>query len=466
MPAPIEATRDDGPKPSKAPKPGSGVTSSPLPTWEHSLTSGTPSTTPTAAPGITKPAGPDPALLANLLESLAATAATADAAPFDMGAVDAAKEEVEKAATARSQEATTQPYIQSVGAGTVTGAPLYPPKPETDAPNAENKLAEATTQLTDALRSQRIEALGAEIQGPRRPGEARKEFRESAEKVDPLTQEEYDAMLPKQRAAVDFNTMLVSAVRRDIRLQDEYDPNKEQTSTYEKSVEKVLGEGNGSDLYAPETMALLRQIDFHDTAADLDDFLSLDTAITARDIKNLKTEPGPTVREATLNPVEQDRYQLTENLATSTQLIEEELSRGEVIIQDIQTLLAQDKLTDVTQYLGGLARKDRPAGVGYDTASQYAMTDASGNPTLNANFIEAFDTLAARGSDSDEVLGYLKGLYSPKDFNAFMGYVDNRSKQAERYGLPLSENPDFKFPDPAEFRVQLGLEKEADDGGR
>lgn len=323
----------------------------------------------------------------------------------------------------------------------MTVDPVTPPKP-----TRQENLTEARQTLVDAQRLQREHAIGADVAGPTASGR-----NPSVGRVKPMTQAEYDALTPKERAAVDFNTMLVQAVRQDTRRQNKYDPSQAQQNNYDLTVTKMFGDDRGSETYAPETLAVLHQIGFSDDTADLDDFLGLNAAITARDLKFLKNDPGPTVAEAQMNPVRLDRYELTETLATSTKQMEDTLARGNQMLASIGQTTAMDRIEDL-QRIGGLQSR-QPLAIGY------------GGSELDAYFQRGFDILASKENtgDRDEVLATMSSELSPSEFDSFMEYADSRSKNAERYDLKLGQGKGYKPPE--QFRKMMGLEKGATDAG-
>ena len=130
---------------------------------------------------------------------------------------------------------------------------------------------------TEAERAKRAEILGITTGALTTTPELIKDM------THRMTREEYDALSDKQRAAVDFNTSLAKAVRRDLRLQDKYDPSKEERKNYDAASESMFGKDHGSEIYAPETMALLRQLKVKDTADDLDVCLALGVSAVISD---------------------------------------------------------------------------------------------------------------------------------------------------------------------------------------
>jgi hypothetical protein len=103
----------------------------------------------------------------------------------------------------------------------------------------------------------------------------------------PLSWEEYDKLSGDQRAAVDFNTLLVQAREIDLKTDPKWysDADKAQ---YAKDVEAIFGPMGGSDTLGVKTVELLKKIDFKAVGQDLDEFLSLERAVSAKELKNFE----------------------------------------------------------------------------------------------------------------------------------------------------------------------------------
>lgn len=318
----------------------------------------------------------------------------------------------------------------------------------------DDVLNERKTELVDALRERRSAAIRSNVQGPRAPGRPAP----GVGKVEQMTYEEYQALDPKARAAVDFNTMLVQAVRRDAKMRDSYDPTEQEEKTYERTVEKMFGPDRGSDLYSPETVALLRQVDVQDKNADLDDFLGLNAAITEKDITHLKTVPGPTRYEGTAGPLQLERLQLTEELATKTAQMQQALAKGQALLSTVNLTARADRQAQLDQ-LGGMATNDLGAKqLGYGPVKYTEL----GNPKdLNSFFILRFDTLASTENDKEfqQRINDVRSDLSASEFQAFMNYANNRTSQAEDYGSRVGVSTEAPYVDVEKTRKRFGFDK-------
>lgn len=298
--------------------------------------------------------------------------------------------------------------------------------------------ADAESALADALRNQRRHAIGVD-----NPDSDRRD------QVKPLTAEQYEALDPRQRQAIDFNTMLVRAVHRDAKHADDYPSGGKERAEYDKTVNDLFGEFRGSDSYAPETVALLKQIGFSDKNADLDDFLSLKAAIHARDVKSL-AGPEPTIKDALTvperdeaHPVRQDRQDLAAMLAAKTGQLEKTLAQGQSLLQTITATANADR-NDLVGRFGGVASNVKPdLGYGQTSRDQYYQL--------------TFNTMARKDADVKKVLALVNQEH-PEDYEDFLRYASGRLTNAERYGLELGGEDGVKYRSPEQFRADLGLE--------
>jgi hypothetical protein len=104
----------------------------------------------------------------------------------------------------------------------------------------------------------------------------------------PMTWEAYNALTDAQRAAVDFNGLLVQARERDIGRQN---PSM-MAGDYTAVRDRVFGAGGGSDAIGSDTLNLLDKMGLVAQGQDLDEFLSLDRAITLDELKDFTFAEG------------------------------------------------------------------------------------------------------------------------------------------------------------------------------
>ena len=109
-----------------------------------------------------------------------------------------------------------------------------------------------------------------------------------------LTWDQYNALPPRARAAVDANTMLVNAAREDREAAITADEGNDIDQGYFDDVKAMFGEQGGSDLYALSTLRALQQLGISDTkSGDLDNYLNGSALITEADLAGLSSlAPG------------------------------------------------------------------------------------------------------------------------------------------------------------------------------
>lgn len=318
---------------------------------------------------------------------------------------------------------------------------------------------EAQAKLDAALNARRDEALKVPGEKPQPEGSAPKPGN-IAKQTEPMTWEDYNALTPLRRSAVDYNTSLTRAVRRDRQMQDEYSPGDQQREAYDKTVARLFGEDGGSDWYAPETVALLQQIKLNDPLADLDDFLNLKTAITEKDLRGLTDYTLPIIIHSESPATE--RADMVRDLAVKTGNLEETLAKGDQMLQTMRATSIKDRNAYVSN-LGGIP-KAAPTMLGYGAATQI---DSEGRTvsTMDGHFQRAFDLLARKDGDRDALLAQLAQGSEPGQMEDFMRYVDARSRNSAEYGIDLGGEKGQKYLTPEEFRVKLGLEPKGDSNG-
>lgn len=293
----------------------------------------------------------------------------------------------------------------------------------------------------------------------------------------------YNALSDRERAAVDFNTMLVDAVKKDLANQKAYNPTDNQRDSYDAYVTQMFGKDRGSKLYAPETMSLLLKLGrqdadgewngLQDTDADLDDFLGLNAAITADDISNLDLNvPERTglmasvVRdqgfESGTLPSQQYRLELSRQLADKTAMLQDSLAKGNAMLDTIYATSLVSR-NDVLKEVGGLVNTPKVM-LGY-RESQHNPDGTVKN--LNTFYRDAFDLFAdkkTKQEDRDAALAQISSPLTQDEWQGFWEYADQRSANALRFGTQLT---DTKLADgskmhqrsPQEFRELLGLDE-------
>ena len=379
--------------------------------------------------------------------------------PIQEGARKAQAEAAARAAEAKQKQQAAE---RDKGKFTIQGGKILyssdggEPEPMITGTQAVDTAAAAESM---AARAKREMALSTNA----RPAKGEPAQGQPVGKVKPLTWEEYEALSPRARAAVDFNTMLVAAVNKDKSNQDTYEKtaNKQERAQYEVGVQEMFGDQRGSDLYAPETMAVLQQIKFRDAEADLDDFLGLKAAITTDDLKNIDRVSStvadnplatPDLREAgaasPLTEAQTERQDLVKNIASSTEkAIDQQMSKAQGVLQDFQSTLYAER-TESVGFLGGTPGKVEAApGFGSDELSSMIQT--------------AYTQLTTSDPNSPEIQTMLTDLSKGRragdpEAIQFYDYLNTRVDQAKKYGTPLGDK-DVKYRSAEQLAAALGL---------
>ena len=371
------------------------------------------------------------------------------------------------------------------------GRPLFAPPPVAPAPAAKpapNLLSgfdrSTLTKLTPFAMPKPVEPVVEQpknyqdhLRAPEQPTYSisgvpmgpRPEMREAKDKVEygkertrrtvALSWEDYQKLSQDQRAAVDFNTLLVKAREKD--LNTDYQQTPGQQAEYDKAVKEMFGADGGSETYAPETVSVLRQIDYQDTGEDLDNFLGLKTAISARELKDFDAEvekvtiPMPL---SSLTGVEKLKVPLadsTEELVTAqTSALQESMAKAGKLLQSFQASAAVQRNADL-QFFGGTMNDPKVAfGFGDDRMG----SDVEG---IDSWFKEAYNSLALKENDANLGLIFNKieeKLNSPQMMQAFTNYVDLRTQQAMQYGAPVAD-VEGNVRSPEEFRKLFGFDQ-------
>lgn len=265
----------------------------------------------------------------------------------------------------------------------------------------------------------------------------------------------YNALTPRQRAAVDANTEMVKAIDAD-----KSDSLAQRDDNYTATVGKLFGEGRDSEVIAPRTVALLDKLfagQAQDAPLDLDQYLNKDALVNSLDL-NLLTEDqiantsriksglGSARNEDGERTLTADRYEklnpraenaLVFSRAAQTRL-SQTLAGGQTLIQNLQA-------DDLGKRLFG-----EPSGnVGFGMNER--------DSTLQ--FI--FDRMArADAPPPDEELAGVLGTIEQNfgvTSDQMIQFFEAKLRSAEYGGTPVSADPEdagAKYMNPAEFRAR------------
>ena len=281
----------------------------------------------------------------------------------------------------------------------------------------------------------------AEVSASRQTGQVQGRFEE-------MSWEEYNALDPDTRAAVDANTLLRDAVDKDTALVTQFDSNKDGRLTYaegrkhyaskddknyDNNYRRVFSRGvsvgnnqsgapeigERDDLtYAPNTLAVLNLLDLNDGRGVLDDYLNGTAFINADDISEKRHTRKQEQTSAIHNAAGRDA--LNAAVTAGMQRVTQEFDTGNAFVNGVQQALSIENAS--AEKFGQLVeslRAEMSAGNSFDhltTLSKYNETP----PTR-------VDLSALEDVDYAERRGYLDTTYAamqadPEDKNM----IENR----------------------------------------
>lgn len=178
-----------------------------------------------------------------------------------------------------------------------------------------------------------------------------------------LNWEDYEKMSTEQKAAVDYNTVLLDRTQED--LEERVKLKGAKLQKYTSRVDKLFGKGGGSDVVALNTVDLLEELDMDLVGQDIDEYLSGERAIDDEEIMDFKFSSADA---ETLN-----------TLANATEPVTGEAAYERVRSQP--NMEAVDTSTiQKTQQMIKTALKD--GGVTYDFATMMAGDELKGQPPM------------------------------------------------------------------------------------
>lgn len=259
-----------------------------------------------------------------------------------------------------------------------------------------------------------------------------------------LTWDAYDKLSTDQKAAVDFNTLLIEARQQDL-SKPTWVPEAEREA-YDKKVTKLFGAGRGSAQMAPATVDLLSKLDMSLVGQDLDEYLSLEKAIDINELPDFKfSEKDAKTLEAmaTGSSPTYEQVRAPENMAaidTATiqkaqQVIKTALQNPEALTYDFSTLM-------FSGYPGKEMQGQPPMGFGTETTQWTNPADAE----MNGWFQTALKVLSSDDPSQfgvpagADVMGYLLedmpnlAKYDKNTKQNFLNYLQTRVDMFGQYG--------------------------------
>lgn len=255
----------------------------------------------------------------------------------------------------------------------------------------------------------------------------------SGKRTEQMTFADYQALTPKQKAAVDLNTLLVEAVKQDLKI------DRKEGPQYDERIEAVFGDSVGDNQpFAPSTLNLLEKIKYNGEADDtnVNDFLKLRAAFTADDIDDLKPRKGE-APDAGLATAAYTRDTIQAGLVEALGKARTDTdTRGEMF-ETQRELLGTDKRLGFGE----------------------GQWDEEGKPVnVDGYFQSAFDLLSQTGGPKPEtIMADAKNLLDDREFRAFVAFLDLKSRESKQYDIPLGQDVAKEYKPVRKFRTQLNL---------
>jgi hypothetical protein len=272
-----------------------------------------------------------------------------------------------------------------------------------------------------------------------------------------LTWEAYDALPEDQRAAVDFNTLLVRAREADIGKSYIEKATPEQKEMYNRDVEAMFGKTGGSEKYAPNTVALLKQIDFKAVGQDLDEYLSLERGFTVSELKNFTLKDVPELNQL---GDKNTSYATVRSTTNREALDAATVAKSSDAIAKV--------MTDANQVLGNFYASSELARAGqvseYGAAAAPVSEAMTGFPLVGEvnekdQFFQTAYSAATAGRMDEVWMKIQENGLSQADVDELFTYFDQRSADEARYGRPngLFDNTEgVTYMEPQALRESLG----------
>jgi len=297
-------------------------------------------------------------------------------------------------------------------------------------------------QTSDEDRAEMSEAERAFKSGVRATRQGMREGGR-ADKVKAMSSADFAALSPRQKAAVELNSMLTAAIKADLGVSHRpinKEADTEAGKEYQAAVERMFtGEGTTSR-YAPNTVQLLSDIGWEGApATDLDDIFKGRALFTRQDIADLAPRREGEGPDASLNTSASIRDQVQASLVKAFAGARKEPVQGENL------LAAKQELLDYKDMPGFSDKPGREVVPGVD---------------VNAFIRSGFDLLTNSNTEftPEQIIADARQNLTDAEFQSFLNFVDINSRDAKNYRQPLGTNPEQTYFDPVEFRQSIAAE--------
>ena len=282
------------------------------------------------------------------------------------------------------------------------------------------KEASKVAGIQNATKPQfRVVPSRADVSSSRQTGQVQGRFEE-------MTWDEYNALDPDTRAAVDANTLLRDAVDKDTALVTQFDSNKDgrlsyaegrkhyaarDDKNYDNNYRRVFSRGTsvdpnrprGSEIgelndltYAPNTLAVLNMLDLNDSRGVIDDYLNGTAFINADDIKEKRHARKDGKADFGFDAVGRDV--LNTAITEKMQRVTQEFDTGNAFVNGEQQALSIENASGekFSQLVESL-RAEMSAGKSFDNLTSLSKYNAAPPTRVDLSALEDVDYAERRG---------------------------------------------------------------------
>ena len=261
-----------------------------------------------------------------------------------------------------------------------------------------------------------------------------------------LTADDYYALSPRERAAVDYNTALSEAIEADYAI--EGGPADDVKDAYFETADRVFMNPVEDFEYRPNTLAFLDSLGLTDMQGNIEQYVDGTLAVDDSDRGRLEALGPKSNGEQYWNYVPL-RDQLSARLVDSTQAMQKQLNEGRNILTDPENFSA-----DIAQFynesLQGMG------GVGIDPEALTAEADAQA--AKDEKYGQAFELISRKDTAGTWGITDLVDQINAAgiDQGDFFNYIGNRLDAWDGKS-PLGINGAAEYFSPDEIKKMLGL---------
>lgn len=286
-------------------------------------------------------------------------------------------------------------------------------------------------------------------------------YSEGAE-INEIDQEAFAKLSPREQAAIKFNTALVNAAAADKGLSADLATDA-QRDAYDNAMRKLFGDDAVGGTYAPNTAALLQELQLGDLRGSIDDYLQLNSAVYDTDLERL--EQGGTWSDTVMWKDRPLRQQNAAEIAFRVDALQDRitglLDRFDLPTDNIGDIMRFDQQID-------MLLRNASQSFGAPLIDKSAVDDAPaqslgwGESQADLDFQSAFERIIRKDQKGqwtyDELVNILNNSgYDPADF---FQYAGERLEKNKTEGGSLGEDKTVAYLSNKEVWKALGLKEE------